>query len=189
MSGKREVRNALLHERRAYLNEKRLKGSRQIMQNLADSDLYKNCRTLMCFISTRIEVDTSKIIERAFADGKRVAAPRCVPQTSSMDFYYINSLDDLETLSFNLLEPMEHCELVSDHSSSLCIVPGLAYSRQGHRIGFGSGYYDRFLADYNGISCGVIFDEFIRDDLPTEDTDVKVKYIMTETGIIEISNT
>lgn len=189
MNGKREVRNALLHERRAYPNEKRIGGSRLIMQNIIASELYKSCTALMCFISTRVEVDTSELIEHALADAKRVAVPRCVPHTNRMDFYCIDSLDDLEASTFGLLEPMEHCELLSELSSSLCIVPGLAYTNNGHRIGFGRGYYDKFLAGYNGISCGVIFNDFIKDDLPTEDTDVKVNYIMTETGLIEISNT
>lgn len=188
MNGKREARNALMHERRAYLNEKRLKGSRLIMQNIIGSELYKSCNTLMCFISTRIEVNTAELIEQAFADGKRVAAPKCVPGSSEMYFCYIDSLDDLESSSFNLLEPMEHCERMTDTLSSLCIVPGLAYNRQGYRIGFGRGYYDRFLAEYNGISCGVIFNDFLKDDIPIEDTDIAVRYIVTETGFIDTVN-
>ncbi len=184
---KRGVRQVLLHERRAYLNEKRVQSSKEIMQRIIGSQLYKDCDTILTFIPTRIEVDTTSLIEKAFADGKTVAAPRVDKNSDLMDFYRITSFDDLESASFNLLEPKTDCEKITDFSNSICITPGLAYTRKGFRMGFGRGYYDRFLSGYEGISCGVIFEQFILDSLPVDDRDIPTSFVVTEYEIIRTS--
>ena len=178
---KKELRRSIMHARRALPIELLRSRSQSIAEQLFGLDDYKKSETILCFVSTRIEVDTSPILTRAFADGKKVAAPRCRTDSNQMDFYYINSRDDLEPAAYNLLEPVQHCEKAESFSRAICIVPGLAYNTDGHRLGFGKGYYDRFLKGFDGVTCGLIFDENIRDDLPVEPDDVPVMVVVSET--------
>ena len=116
---------------------------------------YAACSTLLTYVSLPIEVDTLCLISRAFADGKKVAAPRCVEGTHEMEFYEISSMDDLARQTFGVLEPVrERCRLLTDFSGSVCLVPALAYDRAGYRLGYGAGYYDRFLSVYPGPKIG-----------------------------------
>ena len=116
---------------------------------------YAACNTLLTYVSLPIEVDTLGLIARAFADGKKVAAPRCIEGTHEMEFYEISSMDDLAPQTFGVLEPVrERCRLLADFSGSVCLVPALAYDRAGYRLGYGAGYYDRFLSVYTSPIFG-----------------------------------
>ena len=119
----------------------------RIRRHLFDLPEYHEESTVFVYISKSIEVDTFSIVKRALADGKQVASPRCVPGTYEMEFYYIRSLDDLEKGTFGVLEPKhQQCKLVTDLSHGFCIVPGLCFDAKGYRLGYGKGYYDRFLS-------------------------------------------
>ena len=97
---------------------------------------YAACNTLLTYVSLPIEVDTLGLIARAFADGKKVAAPRCIEGTHEMEFYEISSMDDLAPQTFGVLAPVrERCRLLADFSGSVCLVPALAYDRAGYRPG------------------------------------------------------
>ncbi len=145
---------------------------------------YRNCRQILVYVSTPIEVDTYPIIHQALADGKRVAVPRCVPDTRRMEFYYINSLEDLSPGTFGVLEPQPQKEnLVTDFSRSLCIVPAFCYDFNGYRLGYGKGYYDRFLAGYEGDRIGICYSSCIRRRLPHGRFDRPVQLLITENFI------
>ncbi len=142
---------------------------------------FREVTTLLVYCSKPLEVDTSIIIERALSIGKTVAAPRCVPGTRDMEFYIIKSCDDLEPGAFGVLEPNpEKCELLRDYTSSVCIVPALMYDNSGYRLGYGKGYYDRFLSAYNGACIGLGYSSLIKDYLPHGKYDRKVDIIVTE---------
>ncbi len=142
---------------------------------------FRDVRTVLVYCSKPLEVDTSFIIERALSVGKMVAAPRCVPGTRDMEFYIIRSRDDLVSGAFGVMEPdPEKCELLRDYTSSVCIVPALMYDRSGYRLGYGKGYYDRFLSAYNGACVGLGYSSLIKDDLPHGKYDRKVDIIVTE---------
>lgn len=142
---------------------------------------FREVKTVLAYCSKPLEVDTSFIIERALAIGKTVAVPRCVPGTRDMDFYIIKSLDDLEPGAFGVMEPNpEKCELLRDYTSSVCIVPALMYDNSGYRLGYGKGYYDRFLSGYSGHCIGLVYSSLVKDDLPHGKYDRKVDIIVTE---------
>ncbi|MCM1329265.1 MAG: 5-formyltetrahydrofolate cyclo-ligase [Ruminococcus sp.] len=152
----REEKNALREKYKQIRREmpEDLKKTRdeRILRKLVALPVYKNCQTVLTYVSTPIEADTRGLIERAFADGKNVAVPLCVKGTRDMDFYLINSLEDLEEGSFSVLEPIpEKCELLRNFHRALCIVPALAYDRYGYRLGYGKGYYDRFLSAHENV--------------------------------------
>ena len=142
---------------------------------------YRSCKTLLTYVSTAIEVDTRRIIERALADGKQVAVPRCVPGTRDMEFYLIRGLDELEPGTFGVLEPRpDPARLVKDFSSGLCLIPALCYDWHGYRLGYGKGYYDRFLANFGGHMVGICYSECVRRKLPHGRFDRPAELLVTE---------
>ena len=142
---------------------------------------YKECEVLLTYVSTAIEVDTMQLIAKALKDGKRVAAPRCIPGTCDMDFYYIDSTECLEPGSFGVLEPVpEKCKKLSDMSEGLCIAPALCYDWKGFRLGYGKGYYDRFLTRFQGTVVGICYSSCIRRKIPHGRFDRPVELLVTD---------
>lgn len=154
---------------------------RRLSQQFLSLDEYKSCKTLFAFVSTPIEVDTSVIISTALKDGKRVAVPKCRDKSGLMDFFYITSTDCLKKGAFSIMEPDEAlCERVTDLSDGLCLVPGLCFDRQGYRIGFGKGYYDRFLEEFGGTTVGICYSRCIEKELPRGIFDRNTDILVTE---------
>lgn len=142
---------------------------------------YRENDVLLTYVSTDIEVDTKRIIVQALQDGKKVAVPRCVPGTRSMEFYFIDGLDDLEPGSFGVLEPRPVAEkLLTDFSKGICLVPAFSYDWSGFRLGYGKGYYDRFLSGFNGNMIGVCYSECVRPHLPHGRYDRAVELLVTD---------
>ncbi len=124
----------------------------KIFARVISSRSYRSCTTLLTYVSTDIEVDTKKLISRALQDGKTVAVPKCTDKRGTMLFYVINGFGDLEVSTYSLLEPKtDICPELTDIENSLCIVPGLVFDMNGYRLGYGGGYYDRFLSAHPGM--------------------------------------
>ncbi len=157
---------------------------RKIFERLTALPEYKNAESIFAFISKDIEVDTGAIINDALRSGKRVAVPLCDPGTATIEFYYINSYEDLKDGFYGLLEPnVEVCEKAE--SSDLMIVPGLVFDRNGCRLGFGKGYYDRYISDYKGLSAGVCYSICIENELPLGYYDKPVNLVVTDKYTID----
>ena len=181
---KSRIRESCRAARKAMTPEQKADGDAKILTHLKNSPIYRDCRVLLCYVSTAGEVNTRTIIEQALGDGKRVAVPYCVDGTRDMYFYLIGSLDELRPRTFGVLEPVpEESKKLIDFSGSLCIVPGLCFDRAGYRLGYGGGYYDRFLNKYEGVSIGVCHHQFLRSYLIHGRYDVPCCYIITEKGI------
>ena len=158
---------------------------RRLDEKLTESFLslneYKSCETLFTFVSSPIECDTRKIIERALADGKKAAVPKCVSRFGNMRFYYINSLDDLAGGMYGILEPDEsRCKPADSYENALCIVPGLCFDYRHYRVGFGKGYYDRFLEQFSGVSVGICYSKYIECEIPRGAFDRNTDILVTE---------
>ena len=176
-------------ELRAYYKKLRAECPQDIKQDLDKEltqkflllDEYKNCDTVFAFVSMPIECDTSKIIDNALLDNKRVALPKCKNKSGIMDFYFINSKDDLKKGMYSIFEPdSDKCKLVTDFSHGLCLVPGLCFDFQGYRLGFGKGYYDRFLNDFGGTSVGICYSRYVEKSLPHGIFDKYTDILVTE---------
>ncbi len=185
---KKAFRREMLTKRRAYPADRIEKSSAAIAERLFGTDEFGAAETILCFVSTEIEVGTRPIIERARKDGKRVAVPKCVKGAPLLTFHYIESADELAEGAFGIPEPLPECEQCSDFGGALCIVPALCCDIRGHRMGYGRGYYDRFLAGFAGVSCGVVFEDFMLPEIPTEPTDIPLDIIITDTDIYRHSN-
>lgn len=142
---------------------------------------YQRNNVLLIYVSTSIEVDTLRIMRQAWEDGKRVAVPRCVPDTRNMEFYYINSTDELSPGMFGVLEPEINPErLYVESDGGLCIVPAFSYDWRGYRLGYGKGYYDRFLSRFEGNMVGICYSECVQRSLPHGRFDRPVELLVTE---------
>lgn len=142
---------------------------------------YTRSDVILTYVSTPIEVSTERIILTALSDGKRVACPRCIEGTREMEFYYIDSLDDLKPRTFGVREPDEDRSRVYDGlGRPVCIVPGLSFDRWGFRLGYGKGYYDRFLSRYKGWTVGLCYSECVLYRLPHGRFDRPVDRLITE---------
>lgn len=170
----KSIRNNLSKDKKESLDK-------LIFERLTSHICYQNCNTLLTFVSTNIEVDTHRLINFAISQGKRVAVPKCIDGTRQMEFYLINSMDDLEVATFSVLEPKtDECEKLTDFENSICIVPGLAFDLKGYRLGYGKGYYDRFLSNYKGLNVGVCYCSCTLNKLLTGKFDKSVDLLITE---------
>lgn len=160
--------------------------SAAIMEKLIASKEYEIAQTIGITISRFPEVDTQILIEAAWKSGKQVAVPKCIPSTREMDFRIITSFEDLETVYMDLQEPaMDRTETIEKKQIDLQIVPGVAFSREGYRIGFGGGYYDRYLTDFPGTCISLAFNIQTGKTVPVEDHDIPVDMIITENELIQ----
>ena len=178
---KRRLRKRYRKLRENCPAELKAKLDKALTAQVLSLDEFKSCDTLFVFISSPIECDTSEIISEAFRQGKRVAVPRCIDKFGKMDFYYIKSTADLSPGSFSLMEPdPEKCLKVTDFTKGLCIVPGLCFDYEGYRVGFGKGYYDRFLNAFRGTTVGICYSRYTEKQLPRVEHDRHTDILVTE---------
>lgn len=178
---KRELRAKYRRIRQSMPPQLKSSLDSRLTEQILQLDEYKSCQTLFAFVSGEIECDTSVVIDDALKNGKRVAVPKCGEVSGEMDFYYINSRSDLSRGKFGILEPVpEKCEMAEDYSSGLCLVPGLCFDYQGYRIGFGKGYYDRFLQSFGGTTAGICYYKCTQNTLPKGVYDRPVDILVTE---------
>lgn len=171
----RSIRKSIPPEQKQML-EKR------ILDRILSLYQYRDAKTILTYVSKEEETDTLMLINRALKDGKRVAVPKCIDGTCLMDFYYITGTDQLEKSSFGVLEPKtDFCEkMIDGFDESICIVPGMAFDSSGFRLGYGKGYYDRFLSGYNGVTIGIAFSECVSWRLPKGRYDKPVQLLITD---------
>ena len=156
----------------------------QIAKRIAALDEFKNSDTVLMFYPVGSEIEIISLFEKAKKLNKKVAFP-CSLKGGILLFRYINDLSELGSTVYNIPEPTASAPIVSDFDNSICITPALAFDNDGFRIGYGGGYYDRFLSAYPGISIGVAYDEMIYDELPRDKFDLSVDIIITERRIIK----
>ena len=160
---------------------------RKIKNKLLNLWAVREAEVVLCYVSTDIEVDTKELINALFQMGKRVAVPRCEGGKSEMNFYFIDSLSQLSPGSFGVEEPASIREnLVTDTQNSVCIVPAFMFDRNGYRLGYGKGYYDRYLSGYEGMSVGICYTENLQQKLYHGKYDRSVDLVVTDKEIITV---
>ncbi len=134
--------------------------------------------TVMAYWGVGWELDTAPLIGALLARGKRVALPRCLPRRG-MEARAITGPEDLQAGGFGLLEPGEHCPVVPRQALDVILVPNVLCDRENYRLGQGGGYYDRFLAGYEGFTVCICPGERLVERLPREQCDVPVRLVVT----------
>ncbi len=182
---KKELRRIFKSKRKAVTDK--VHRDAVICSKLLECDLYNNASLVLFYAALEDEINIDDCIINALLCGKKAALPRCINGSGDMDFYYINSLDDLVSGYFGVREPdISKCSVVTDFTDSVCIVPALAYDKKGYRLGYGKGFYDKFLQKFNCISIGLCYNELIVDELPINKFDISVNYIITEDGFLTV---
>ena len=176
---KAALRRSLKEQRAALDLQLCAQWDETIARKVIGSEWFAKADMVLCYVSAGREVDTTAILEAAWRQGKQVAVPRCAAK-GQMDFFVINSREDLVPGSYHIPEPREACPRAEATPVSLCIVPGLSFDQRGFRIGYGGGYYDRFLAQFPGKSVGLARSLFFTEKLPTDQYDLAVDAIITE---------
>ncbi|MCH5298608.1 MAG: 5-formyltetrahydrofolate cyclo-ligase [Ruminococcus sp.] len=184
---KNEIRSKYKKLRDNLPSDKKAEADNAIAERLLSLPEYESAEVVLAFVSKDIEVDTRRIISKSLKNGKKVAVPRCNVEETTIDYYFITSYDDLESGYYGLLEPNpEKCEKLHSFEGALCVVPGLVFDREGYRIGFGKGYYDRFIIDFSGVTVGVCYSRCIEDKLPRGFYDRPIDIVITERYMIDI---
>lgn len=171
-----EHMNSLSEERYTTLSE-------QIAASLYAQKEWVEAKIIGITLSMENEVNTYPIIEKAWEEGKKVVVPKCNKGTRTMSFRKISNFDQLETVYMNLREPIPALtEEVDADEIDLQIVPGVAYTERGERIGYGGGYYDRYLVHYKGKALSLAYSFQMVEHIPVEPFDKNVEKIITEKG-------
>ncbi|MBQ5792671.1 MAG: 5-formyltetrahydrofolate cyclo-ligase [Clostridia bacterium] len=180
---KKELRAAFKAARADMLQEERAAQSREICTQILQSPMYADAACVLLYAATDEEIDLGAVAEDARARGKTVAYPRCLDKAGHMAFFVVDTPARLIEGSFGILEPSEDCLPWQPSADALCIVPALAVDVFGNRLGYGKGYYDRFLADFMGTTACAVYDCGIAESLPADRDDVPVSYVVTAKGI------
>ncbi len=179
---KNELRREMKIRRREMSDAEVCVKSGEIVASLLNSSFYKSHQHILAYISQDNEVETTSFIEQAIKDGKNIYAPKVHGQ--EMEFYRIKSLAELEKGAFGILEPTVTSEMFVANSG-LVIVPGEAFAKDGTRIGYGGGFYDKYLAKHEGLTTvALAYDMQIVDGISAESHDMKMQYIITENDVL-----
>lgn len=182
---KTELRKNAISMLKSISEAERKNIEEKLTHNIVKSDVWKQSDVVGITISNGFEWNTKPIIETAWNEGKSICVPKCRPEERKLDFYRINTYEQLEVVYYNLLEPIpEETQKVDKGMIELLIVPGLLFDRNGFRIGFGGGYYDRFLSDFPNNRISLASNAQIVEGLPAEPFDIPVDSIITESGFL-----
>ena len=182
----RDKKNALrkvYSSRRASIpDEAHRIASDKIAEDFFTSDLYRESDAVLMYLSINREVRTRTLVERILADGKRLALPVCF-ENGRMTFRYITSREQLVKGKFSAPEPSEECEEYRGGISTVCVIHAIAFDRNGYRLGYGKGYYDRYLSRFDVKRVGFCFEELLVDELPHGRYDAACDAVITEKGV------
>ncbi|WP_409969003.1 5-formyltetrahydrofolate cyclo-ligase [Bengtsoniella intestinalis] len=160
------------------------KSSQMIYRHLTAMSEYQAAQTVFCFVSTDREVDTHALLTHALAQGKTLCVPRCLGE-GKMALHQITDVAELQEGTYGILEPAETTPLIDIDQVDFAILPCLTCNHQGHRLGQGGGYYDRFLSQYRGGTVLLCREQLIRDEIPLEPHDYPIPWVLSEAGLFE----
>lgn len=182
MADKKALR-AEMRARRSACADREIRDE-ALFRRITGSALYRESESVLCYVSFGDEAGTLRLLRQALADGKRVFVPRCVPNTNQMVFYRIETLDALKPGSYGILEPPDAEYLrYTGADTAICFVPGLAFTAQGMRIGYGKGYFDTFLEKIDVCAVGLCYDFQLVPDIPAQAHDISMDYIITDKSL------
>ena len=188
LNDKKAFRKMALDKRNTLREEEIKEKSALIKAHLENLDSYQRSNTVMVYLNFRSEVLTDELIENLFKQGKKVVVPISIKGTRTLLLSEIKSLsDDLELDFYNIRVPKkESIKEVSPADIDFVITPGVAFSKDKYRMGYGGGYYDTFIEKLrtDALTCALAFDVQIFDKIPKEDHDKQMDYVITENGCI-----
>ena len=183
---KRELREKYVAERKNMSKEQREAFDNKIYDRICASITYRHSTQILLYASTEYEIDTWKLFDSAIKAGKKVAFPKTY-EDNTMKYFYCESKDDLESGYNGILEPKEGLPEFVPSPQSMCIVPAVVFDKDGYRIGYGKGFYDRFLSTFNGVKAGLVYSSMILPKVPRGRFDKHVDIIISERGVVAVN--
>jgi 5-formyltetrahydrofolate cyclo-ligase len=182
---KQDLRMQLQETRDSIPKTEKEKMDAAVAAHLLSWEIYRSSKVLFCFVSFRSEINTFPIIEQSLKLGKEISVPKINLSTGEMHAYIIEDLNSsLEPGHYGILEPVTTCRELDYHRLELIITPGLAFTLHGERLGYGGGFYDRFMGCHKqAISCALTYNRLILSELPVKEHDLAVDYVITESGV------
>ena len=176
---KSELRKQVLHEMKAISQEQKPAIDQALTERLLHHPFYQEAKVIATYLSFPHEFQTQELIEQVLKDGKKVLIPKTYPK-GRMEFVVYNPQQLVKT-SFGLLEPQGELEVVEASQIDLIHVPGLAFTTEGCRIGYGGGYYDRYLEHFTGHTLSTVYHYQVQDFIP-ENHDIPVQEVLIDEG-------
>lgn len=185
---KKIIRFSVKRKRDVFSKKEISRNSKSIQTRLFSLQEYKKSKNIMFYISFGSEVITHDMIKNTIKDGKRVYVPITDIKKKKLVISELENFDkELEISTYNILEPKKKYLRIADKKIlDMVIVPGVAFDLKGHRIGYGGGYYDRFLNDFKKIKIGLSFESQIVKNVPAEETDIMVDMVITEKRTVKM---
>jgi 5-formyltetrahydrofolate cyclo-ligase len=183
---KKALRTQMRQIRRALPESERERASSNIMQRLMPLEAYQRAQAVHTYVSWRDEADTHALIRVMRHEGRRVIVPKVQQHPRTLLHFSIDDFSMLVPGAFGILEPSEEkgAQPAAADIAALVIVPGLAFDRQGHRLGYGAGYYDHFLAEISAPKIALAFAAQIVEEVPAAAHDQRVDFVVTENEVI-----
>ncbi|MBR2722033.1 MAG: 5-formyltetrahydrofolate cyclo-ligase [Clostridia bacterium] len=181
---KKAIRQEIRSKRDAIPQEKKKELDRAILQKIASMPQFRSAKAILCYAPIGSEINLLPLVRLAQSQGKTVAFPKCDPDTEEMQFFSLLQGQKLIRGAYSIPEPPQDAPLFTPDEHTLCILPALACDRFGNRLGYGKGYYDKFLKDFRGSTVCAVYGAFLADTLPVEDHDVPVQWICTERALM-----
>ena len=182
---KAELRR-ILKERRADVGaEDKKELDRAIVDVIAASEVFAEASMLLLYAPIGSEINLLPLARLARAKGKPIAFPRTDPDTCTMQFYILGTDARLSQGAYGIPEPPADAPVCVPDERALCIVPALSFDLSGNRLGYGKGYYDRYLSSFPGLTLGAVYSHLVLKQIPTDAHDLPVHLLVTERGMCE----
>jgi len=179
---KDELRRSVLEEIAALPDDYIARSNVELLHNVTSMEEFVAAKTIMLYCSVKREPDTWRIAEAAFSSGKTVAFPFCY-RGGLMEARSISCMSELRPAVLGIPAPPVDAPVIASHELDLIIVPALTFDKAGYRLGYGGGYYDRYLHNVRAITVGMARERLIKEKLPVEPHDIAVCHVVTEEGI------
>lgn len=182
MKDKKEVRKFIKEKRGLLTKEEKERLDTIIFDKVVSSKEYKEYKCIFIFVSYDTEVDTHRIIKQALKDGKVLCVPKVISKEEGMAIVQINKFEDLEIGYYGIPEPKDTKLKVEEALIDVCFLPGLAFDKKGGRVGYGGGFYDRFLrkSRKDAKKIGLAYSFQILEEVPMEQNDEFIDGIITD---------
>lgn len=182
MINKKELRRKFLSLRNSMPREEIKDKSILISDNFFNTEYYINAKSIFIYLNINSEVRTDIIINRAWNDNKKIAVPVLTEKPHEMLFAEIHNFQCLKKNKLGILEPdIKSSDIIKSDINTVIVVPGLVYSNDKNRIGYGGGYYDKYLSENQYMkSVGIAFDFQVLEEIPTEGNDIILDSVISE---------
>lgn len=178
------LRQNFLFKRTQHSQQEKREKSKNITNKLVKLQIFKKAKNIFCYISLPDEVSTEDLIKE-YLKSKKIVVPKI--KKNKIELHHLTNWQDLKKGKWNIFEPAKHCK-INPKNIDLAIIPGIVFDLNGHRLGFGKGFYDKILKKLKCPKIGLAYNFQITKKLPIDEHDVAMDMIITEKRTIEITS-